>query len=398
VAIVSISHVTIWYGISNPVSWALYLSIGIEIAALSALAAISADMGKKVYFPFAIVTLVQFIGNIFFAYSFIDINSQSFKDWVDLVAPLLEFMGVEATNLVGHKRFLALFAGGMLPMISLSFLHMLVKFTEEDRLKEDNKPSVDKQIQDNIINADLADESARLKLTEKDLEILQRFLENPPEPNEALKEAAKKYKEKIENEQPKVNETPSKERIDEVLSEMMRLDEELGLYDEPFDNPLIKTEVIPALSDEEVREMFINEWERKFEDIQDEDLVSDEAPALIEKTQLQKLEDYVNPQTEEELGEIIQEEPTEEEIEENFSTIEPNYENIFQDPVQDYEDQINEWEEETVVEPFTTIEEMPKYNIDDSIPREEEFKEINNDSFWRDHIQENEDDDLKKKS
>jgi len=121
VAIVSISHVTKWYGISNPVSWAVYLSIGIEIAALSALAAISADMGKKVYFPFAIVTLVQFIGNIFFAYSFIDINSQSFKDWVDLVAPLLEFMGVEPTDFVGHKRFLALFSGGMLPIISLSF-------------------------------------------------------------------------------------------------------------------------------------------------------------------------------------------------------------------------------------------------------------------------------------
>ena len=36
VAIVSISHVTKWYGISNPVSWSIYLSIGIEIAALSA--------------------------------------------------------------------------------------------------------------------------------------------------------------------------------------------------------------------------------------------------------------------------------------------------------------------------------------------------------------------------
>ena len=47
VAIVSISHVTKWYGISNPVSWAIYLSIGIEIAALSALAAISANMGKN---------------------------------------------------------------------------------------------------------------------------------------------------------------------------------------------------------------------------------------------------------------------------------------------------------------------------------------------------------------
>ena len=36
VAGVSISHVTTWYGLSNPMSWAVYLSIGIEIAALSA--------------------------------------------------------------------------------------------------------------------------------------------------------------------------------------------------------------------------------------------------------------------------------------------------------------------------------------------------------------------------
>ena len=128
VAIVSISHVTAWYGISNPVSWAIYLSVGIEIAALSALAAISAQMGKKVYFPFGIVTLIQFIGNIFFAYQYIDINGQSFKDWVDMVDPLVSFLGVESGDMVGHKRFLALFAGGMLPLISLSFLHMLVKF------------------------------------------------------------------------------------------------------------------------------------------------------------------------------------------------------------------------------------------------------------------------------
>ena len=80
VAGVSISHVTTWYGLSNPMSWAVYLSIGIEIAALSAVAAISAKMGKKVYIPFGIVTLIQFIGNIFFAYQYIDVNSESFKD------------------------------------------------------------------------------------------------------------------------------------------------------------------------------------------------------------------------------------------------------------------------------------------------------------------------------
>ena len=76
VAFVSISHVTKWYGISNPLSWAMYLSFGVEIAALSALAAISAKMGRKVYFPFGIVTLIQFIGNIFFAYQYIAVYSR----------------------------------------------------------------------------------------------------------------------------------------------------------------------------------------------------------------------------------------------------------------------------------------------------------------------------------
>ena len=133
VAGVSISHVTSWYGLSNPFSWSIYLSVGIEIAALSALAAISAQMGKKVYFPFGIVTLIQFIGNIFFAYQYIDVNSQAFKDWIDLVDPIVSYLGVESGDPVGHKRFLALFAGGMLPIISLSFLHMLVKFEEEEK-------------------------------------------------------------------------------------------------------------------------------------------------------------------------------------------------------------------------------------------------------------------------
>ena len=136
VALVSISHVTKWYGISNPFSWAIYLSVAVEVAALSALAAISAKMGKKVYLPFGIVTLIQFIGNIFFAYQYIDINSITFKDWVDLVDPLVSYLGVESGNMIAHKRFLALFAGGMLPLISLSFLHMLVKFEEEDKKEE----------------------------------------------------------------------------------------------------------------------------------------------------------------------------------------------------------------------------------------------------------------------
>jgi hypothetical protein len=52
-----------------------------------------------------------------------------------LVDPIVSYLGVESGDPVGHKRFLALFSGGMLPIISLSFLHMLVKFEEEEKKK-----------------------------------------------------------------------------------------------------------------------------------------------------------------------------------------------------------------------------------------------------------------------
>jgi hypothetical protein len=180
VAFVSISHVTSWYGLTNPVSWAIYLSVGIEIAALSALAAISAKMGKKVYFPFGIVTLIQFIGNIFFAYQFIDVNSQSFKDWVDLVDPIVSYMGVESGDIVGHKRFLALFSGGMLPIISLSFLHMLVKFEEEEKNKVE-QPVVTPVVDIEKLSAEAGKlekqyEEEKYTPTEEDLEKLKEAL------------------------------------------------------------------------------------------------------------------------------------------------------------------------------------------------------------------------------
>lgn len=262
VAVVSISHVTQWYGLSNPLSWALYLSIGIEIAALSALAAISANMGSKVYFPFAIVTLIQFIGNIYFSYTYIELDSQQFKDWVTLVSPLLEFVGIEENNLISHKRFLSLFAGGMLPLISLTFLHMLVKFTEEDRVKdvkieEDehrllvdqhiidehvNKALEDykKQLQEERINAsELVSEVSRIRLSEEDLKILEKTLMNPPEPNEKLKEAYKDYKEKIINNQIVSEPTVQTDEIVEEKDEVVDDTDESGSSDDVIDNSTV---------------------------------------------------------------------------------------------------------------------------------------------------------------
>ena len=421
VAIVSISHVTKWYGISNPVSWAVYLSIGIEIAALSALAAISANMGKKVYFPFAIVTIVQFIGNIYFAYSYIDINSQSFKDWVGLVSPLVEFMGVDPTDFSGHKRFLAFFAGGMLPIISLSFLHMLVQFTEEDRMNE-VKHEIDEKLINKVDASDIIGEVSKLRLSEEDLAILEKHLMNPPPPNDELKKAADEYK-----------------RRGELLAEIIKNDEELGLYNEPFDNPLIKE---PSVAPKNTTEMMITTNEDIIESIPTDDDVSDWDVTLMDG-----LEDEEPFITEEEIENIFQEESIEEENQEKFSTIEPNTENIFQEdeviPSLSDEEimEMNQREYERdldteddfdgfVPEPFATPEEVAKLAdevvVDDSVmftvdsyikhqqvasdpevkkeyfedikPTETPIREEDND-FWRSHVIEDEssEDESKKK-
>lgn len=278
VAVVSISHVTQWYGISNPFTWAIYLSVGIEIAALSALAAISANMGKKIYFPFGIVTLIQFIGNIFFAYSFIDVTASTFKSWVELVSPLLEMTGVEPTDFIGHKRFLAFFSGGMLPLISLSFLHMLVKFSEDERQAE---ALVDDKKEDNVEKIDASDligEISRIRLSEEDLALLEKHLLNPPKPNEELIKAKEEY-EKLQKASLKDNDTLSDEeivkraqeielkRITERMKKIQEIQNELRGYEDDSEDP------VGALANSEYR--LIDENDEDEEEIYEEKITEE---------------------------------------------------------------------------------------------------------------------------
>lgn len=150
VAFVSIAHVTTWYELSNPISWAIYLSAAIEIAALGALAGLSVNMGRFIYVPFGIVTFIQLLGNVFFSYSFIDITSKMFLDWVDMVGPVFEPMGVESTDLTAHRRILSFLSGGFLPLISLTFAHMLVKFSEETstRIEKQEEKEIEVEVKE----------------------------------------------------------------------------------------------------------------------------------------------------------------------------------------------------------------------------------------------------------
>jgi DNA-binding transcriptional regulator YhcF (GntR family) len=157
------------------------------------------------------------------------------------------------------------------------------------------------------------DETTRLHLTENDLMKLEETLLNPPKPNDNLKSAAEYYKMKTDIE---------REKRGELLAEMMKNDQELGLYDDTSD------------------------W-----DVTLMDGLEDEEPFF----------------TEEETEKILQEEPTEEEIKRNFSTIEPETENILQEePTTTANNKI-----------FTTIEQHKKngYKVS-QIPKDDERMNI----------------------
>jgi len=201
---------------------------------------------------------------------------------------------------------------------------------------------------------DFVDETTRVRLSERDLEILEKHLLNPEGPNEKLKEAAKKYSEEVKEkhthiEEFEIGEEKLKQR--EALVEIMKNDQELGLYDEPFDNPMIKESERLTKMDEELK---LQEEEYDDDDISDWDA-----------TLMDGLEDEPPFFTEEEIEKILQEEPTEEEIQRNFSTIEPNMENIFQD--EDYlTDAILEFNQQSMEEEFDEPlpEELQTFGLD----------------------------------
>jgi len=135
VAGISISHVVSWYNLANPISWAIYLSIAIEVGAMTALVAATNKIKGGVWFMFGLITFIQMIGNIFFSYKEIDSSGDLFKSWMELTGPVWEMLGSKANDVIAMKRWLAFLEGGLLPIISLTSLHF---FTKYDDGKSDN--------------------------------------------------------------------------------------------------------------------------------------------------------------------------------------------------------------------------------------------------------------------
>ena len=219
VAFVSISHVTSFYGLSNPITCAVYLSIGIEIAALSALAAVSVNMGRFVYLPFFVVTLIQMIGNIFFSFTYIDETSQLFQDWVSMVGGLFENMGIEKTDLNTHKTIVSFLSGGLLPIISLTFAHMLVKFSEQNAQQDEVKKEImsEEEFKEILKQRRENSENEKWMPTEEDLKKIQTILENNyPKKEEKVEEPYKPTEEDLNKLEEVLNNNYDKEENENI--------------------------------------------------------------------------------------------------------------------------------------------------------------------------------------
>jgi hypothetical protein len=140
VATISISHVISWYNMANPYNWAVFLSIAIEVGAITALIAATNRIRGGIWFMFGVVTFIQMVGNIFYSYNEIDENSGLFKSWVELTGPLWDMMGSDSNDIPTMKRWLSLLTGGLLPIISLTSLHFFVKYEDPNSPKEDSIP------------------------------------------------------------------------------------------------------------------------------------------------------------------------------------------------------------------------------------------------------------------
>jgi len=213
VAGISISHVVSWYNLANPISWAIYLSIAIEIGAMTALVAATNKIKGGVWFMFGIITFIQMIGNIFFSYKEIDETGELFKSWMELTGPVWEMLGSKANDVIAMKRWLAFLEGGLLPVISLTSLHFFTKYDDgkssNDVIKEVIKEViVEKEvIKEVIVEVPIIEEVIVEKIVEVPVEVVvEKYIELPQFQSESVDEVIEEIiEEDIIDESPKPN-------------------------------------------------------------------------------------------------------------------------------------------------------------------------------------------------
>lgn len=157
VSVISTIHVIDFFKLSNPTWLAVSLAIAFEIGAAASLASlISLDKMNKgmVWSLFIILTLMQAMGNTFYAYT----HLQDFQGWVEL-------FGLDEEEQIYQKRVLSIISGAVLPVVALGFIKSLVDYI---------KPEEEVKIENSIIQSDDNDSDTNSTINEELMDFKQK--------------------------------------------------------------------------------------------------------------------------------------------------------------------------------------------------------------------------------
>ena len=139
VSVISTIHVIDFFRLSNPEWLAISLAVAFEVGAAASLASLVVldKMNKFIVWSlFITLTLVQAMGNTFYAYSHLN----NFNQWIEL-------FGLVDEDLIYQKRILSIISGAILPLVSLGFIKSLVDYIKPD---EDEKIEIEEPVEEHM--------------------------------------------------------------------------------------------------------------------------------------------------------------------------------------------------------------------------------------------------------
>ena len=136
VSIISTIHVIDFFEMTNPKWLSIFLAIAFEIGAAASLASIIVldKMNKFIVWSlFIILTMMQAVGNTYFAYTHLS-DFSAFS----------ELFGLVEEDPIFQKRILSVISGAILPLVSLGFIKALVDYIRPSQEKEnDTEENID---------------------------------------------------------------------------------------------------------------------------------------------------------------------------------------------------------------------------------------------------------------
>lgn len=217
-SIISTVHIITWWGLSNPLIWAVFLAFVIEIGALSSLAALTTLDSKNkttIMIIFGLITLMQIIGNVYFSYEYIATqlvkNPEFLTNWINLTEPIFSlFMSVSIASM---HRVLAYVAGMLLPLVSLSFLHILVNYVQKTKNEEIKK------VESESVYTSPVSESVIIEKEDKIEKPVKKTVKNKKNKSQVKPKNKKKLIEDVVEEPIYVlEETPEESQIEPVIT------------------------------------------------------------------------------------------------------------------------------------------------------------------------------------